>query len=140
MSIASEVVELLVGAGVGSLAPSSDPWPIYEGQFPESVDQCLVVRDTGGKPPEVKIAINYPAIQVLVRSDAAGYEATKTKIHDVFVALHAIDASTTSFPELTSCLASSEPTFVGYDANKRPVWSANFNCITSTAPEGYRDQ
>lgn len=140
MSVAAGIIELLVGANVGVLAPSTlGAWPIYEGQFPETQEQCIVVRDTGGKPPEVKIAINYPACQVLVRSDTAGYDAARTKIHDVFVALHAIDASGTSFPSLTSCLSSSEPNFLGYDANKRPVWSANFNCIVSLASEGYRN-
>lgn len=141
MSVAAGIIEILVGANVGVLAPSdSDPWPIYEGQFPETVEQCIMVRDTGGKPPEVKVAINYPACQVLVRGDPTAYMAVKDKAHEVFVALHAIDASVTSFPQLTSCLSASEPNFLGYDANKRPVWSANFNCIVSLPNEGYRDQ
>jgi hypothetical protein len=135
------IIQILVGAGVGVLAPNDiDPWPIYEGQFPSAADECLVVRNTGGRPPEVKVAINYPAIQVLVRSEPTGYVAASEKAKEVFVALHAIDSAPPDFPELTSCLGATEPNFVGYDEAKRPVWSVNFNCILSKDPEGYRDQ
>jgi hypothetical protein len=141
MTASAGIIELLIGAGVGALAPTTmDPWPIFEGKFPDSEDQCLMVRDTGGPRPEVKIAIDYPSVQVLVRSGKMGYMAAAEKADEVKLVLHAIDSAPAAFPDLTSCLLTGEKTFVGYDAVERPVWSVNFNCILSKPPEGYRDQ
>jgi hypothetical protein len=139
MTPAAGIIEILVDKGEGALAPTTDSWPIYEGQFPETTQQCLMVKDTGGRPPEVKVAIDYPSVQILVRGGQEDYMAVREKAQDVFVALHAIDSSPTPYPELTSCLGLA-PVFLGYDANKRPVWAVNFNCIVSKSPEGYRDQ
>lgn len=140
-SPAEGIIEIMVGANLGVLGPglTTDPWPIFEGQFSETRDQCIMVRDVGGRPPEVKVAIDYPAVQVNVRGDEEGYMAAREKAQEIFVALHAIDSSPTPYPELTSCLGL-QPVFLGYDASKRPVWAVNFNCIVSKDPEGYRDQ
>jgi hypothetical protein len=139
MTVAAGLIEILVAANVGALAPSPDPWPIYEGDFPETVDQCLMIRDTGGRAPEVKIAIDYPTVQVLVRSGKAGYAVAADKADEIKLVLHAINSAPAQMPELTSCLLMGEKTFVGYDVNKRPVWSVNFNLILSKDPEGNRD-
>jgi hypothetical protein len=140
MRTAEGIIELLVAANVGALAPNSlTPWPIYEGQLPETVDQCILVRETGGPRPEVRVAIDYPSIQVLIRGDKEGYVATSEKADKVKLALHAIPTPVQEFPELASCVLTAEKTFVGYDSNKRPVWSVNFNLILGKDPEGYRD-
>lgn len=140
MTVGSGIIAILVEAGVGVLAPNTlGGWPIYEGKFPDSEAQCILVRDTGGLRPEVKIAIDYPSVQVMVRSGKMGYLAAAEKADQVKLVLHAIDSAPAAFPELTSCILAAEKTFVGYDSDERPVWSVNFNCILSKNPEGYRD-
>jgi hypothetical protein len=139
MTVAAGIIELLVAANVGVLAPGPGTWPIYEGKFPDDTDQCMMVRDTGGPRPEVRVAIDYPSVQVLVRSGKSGYIAAAGKADEVKLALHAIPSAPAQFPELTSCLLAGEKTFAGYDTDERPIWSINLNCIVSKDPEGYRD-
>ena len=133
------ILDILANAGVGVIAPTPNPWPMFEGQLPADPDQCIMVRKPGGPRPEVKIAIDYPSIQVLVRSTRQGYDEASDKVEEIKLALHAIPSSPVQFPDLTSCLLAGEPAFTGYDENNRPIWSANFNCIVSKNPEGYRD-
>ena len=139
MTVAAGIIDLLVAANVGVVAPTNNAWPIYEGTLPAEVDQCIVVRGTGGPRPEVRVAIDYPSIQVLVRSKVTGYQAAADKVDEIKLALHAIPSAPTEYVVLTSCLLAGEPTFVGRDEKDRPMWSANFNCIVSHDPEGYRD-
>jgi hypothetical protein len=139
MRPAEGIIQVLLAAGTGTLAPDGT-WPIYEGQFPTTGDdQCILVADRGGRSPEVRIAIDYPSIQILVRSSKQGYVAARAKSDEVFLALQGIPSEPASYPELTSCVAAGGITFVGYDENERPIWSQNFNLIVSKAPQGHRD-
>lgn len=140
MTPGTGIVELLAALGVGNIAPHAT-WPIYESQFPtdDNVARCIVVREVGGRSPEVKLAIDYPSVQVLVRGGAQDYMATRAKIEEVFLALQAVPSGPVAYPELTSCVTRGGRTFVGYDEVNRPVWSLNFDLIESKAPEGNRD-
>jgi hypothetical protein len=137
MSPTEGIIDILVAAGVGVIAPGN-PWPIFEGQL-GSADRCILVREPGGRTPEVRIAVNYPTIQVLVRGAKADYAVTRDKAEEVFLALQAIPSSPAQWAELTSCIAVGGITYVGQDVNERPQWSLNFNLIVSNDPEGYRD-
>lgn len=131
------IADLLVAAGVGVVAPGT-PWPISEGDW-VTADRNIMVREPGGRTPEVRIAINYPTIQVLVRGSKADYAITRDKAEEVFLALQAIPSAPAEFPDLTSCCAVGGVTWAGRDVNERPQWSLNFNLIVSKPPEGHRD-
>jgi hypothetical protein len=141
MRVAEGILNILVTANVGVIAPTDDDWPMFEGKLPDEPDQCIMVKSAGGRTPEVKIAINYPSTQVMVRGTrgGAGYPDSEVKAQEVFVALQAIDTPNDDYPDLDSCTAISEPAFIGHDAQERPVWSCNFNLITSKDSEGYRN-
>lgn len=139
MKIPSEgIADILLAKGVVS-NPGQGVWPHYLGILPTGVDQAVGILDRGGPSPEVLVAIDYPSVQILVRSAKNGYVACRRKAETIFEALQAIPGGGAEFPELTSCVAVGGITFVGYDTNERPVQSLNFNLIVSKPPEGYRD-
>jgi hypothetical protein len=134
------ITEVLEAAGLGEAAPTANPWPIFEGQFPEETSQCILVKVNGGRQPEVRIAIDYPSLQILVRSSKMNYVAARDKAQAIFDALQGIPSAPAAYPELTSVVAVNQPIFVGYEQDaERPVWSLNFNTIISKAPVGHRD-
>jgi hypothetical protein len=133
------ITAILVAANVGVIPPAAGDWPIYEGQFPSEVDQCIMVREFGGRSSEVRIAIDYPSVQILVRGTERGYVTSRAKIEDIFLALQGIPSAPAEYPELTSAVAVGGRTFAGYDEKGRPQWTVNFNLIESKNPQGYRD-
>jgi hypothetical protein len=134
------IADILVAANIGiAISPASgNNWPLFEGEM-GSVDRAIMVRENGGRTPEVRIAINYPTVQVLVRGTRSDYAVAREKAEEVFLALQAIPSGPAEWPELTSCCAVGGVTFAGRDEQERPVWSLNFNLITSKDPEGHRD-
>lgn len=133
------IAAILAAAGIGEIPPAAGNWPIYEGQFPSEIDQCLMVREFSGRTPEVRIAIDYPSVQILVRGTERGYVTAREKIEEVFLALQGIPSGPAEYPELTSAVAVGGRTFAGYDEKGRPQWTVNFNLIESKDPEGHRD-
>lgn len=117
-------------------------WGSRTGALHSSMDQCVAVLDSGGRGSEVKIAIDYPTVQVLVRAskNAGGYTAGYDKTRECFVALQAIDQNPAQFVTLTSCVVRGGIIPLGRDDSDRPVFSLNFNLIvTIPGTEGYRD-
>lgn len=134
------IADILIAAGIGVNPSMAAVWPIYIGRLPTDKDQAIAVLDRAGRTPEVKIAIDYPSVQLLVRSVKTGYQTTRLKAVAIFNALQAIPDGGAAFPELTSCVAATAITFAGFDPSERPVQSLNFNLIVSfPATVGYRD-
>jgi hypothetical protein len=137
------IADILIAANLGIMPVATmavNAWPIYSGQLPTARDQAIAVIDRPGLMPEVKVAIDYPSVQLLIRSSRVGYIAARTKAEELFNALQAIPDGGAHFPELTSCVASTGIVFAGFDPSERPVHSLNFNLIVShPAPVGYRD-
>jgi len=139
MSPEEGVTAILVAEGAGVAAPSPGLWPIFEATFPDQTNQCILVKVTGGRQPEVRIAIDYPSMQILIRSMPQNYIVARAKAEEIWQILQAIPSEPPAYPELTSAVAVTQPIFVGYDEEDLPVWSVNFNLIISKPPEGHRD-
>jgi hypothetical protein len=106
-------------------------WPVRIGRQAGTSARSIAIMELPGSAPEVKVAINYPSLQLLVRGDKTEYAVTRDRAQALFEALHAIDTPDTDFPELTACLAIHDPGFIGYDDLERPMFSLNFRCILS---------
>lgn len=102
--------------------------------------QEVTFIDSGGRAPEVKVAIDYPTVQVIVRGSKAGsgYTAAYAKAKEIFDLLQAIPTGPAQYPELASCIAVGFINWLGRDENSMPRFSLNWQLITSSAPIGNR--
>lgn len=126
---------ILLAAGIDN----SSEWLISISRFRDQ-DKGIMISENGGLAPEVKIPIDYPTVQILVRGGKGGYAAAKAKAREIFNLLHAIDSAPAEYPELTSCRAKHQPIFVGYDREtERPIFSLNFNIIATVPTTTNRD-
>lgn len=136
MNAAEGLYEICEAAGIFGGATN---WKGTIGTFTTDAQQLCFMAGAG-RAPEVKVAINYPTVQVLARGDAApnGRAALHSKMLEVFNLLHAIPQNPTEFPELTSCLARGDIQDLGRDENQRPLASLNFNLIVTPSSAGNR--
>lgn len=120
-------------------------WTPYVGNF-GAADNSITFVDSGGRAPEVLVAIDYPNVQLIGRGNKAGnsYAILHNKLQIAKRILHAIQETQgfkTHFPELVSCLVRGEIASLGLDDNQRPLLSLNFELITAPldADRGNRD-
>lgn len=120
-------------------------WTPYVGNF-GGADNSITFLNSGGRPPEVLVAIDYPNVQLIGRGNRSGnsYDILYNKMQAAKRKLHAIQETAgfkTYFPELVSCLVRGEIASLGLDDNQRPLLSLNFALITapSDADRGNRD-
>lgn len=118
-------------------------WTGYVGMLGQN-NNSIAAINTGGRSPEVLVAIDYPTVQILGRGAKSGnsYAVLRSKMEEVKLLLHAINenpAKATAFPELVSCLVRGDITDMGVDDAQRPMMSLNFNLITSPTEVGNRD-
>src|SRR5690349_13147824 len=87
--------------------------------------------DSGGRPGEVKVAIDYPTVQLLVRGSkaAGGYSEAHAKAKAAYEALIGIPTPNGTWSELVSCTARGYINWLGRDDQDRPQFSLNFQLI-----------
>lgn len=136
MSPAEGIKEMLV---VGGLVDGASGWAGRVGGLSE-IANCVAVLDAGGLPGEVKIQIEYPAVQVLVRGAAGqgGYSAAYSRTEQIHAYLQGHPQNPAEFARLTSCVAIGFINWLGRDANDRPQFSLNFQLITEPETQGNR--
>lgn len=125
----------LVNAGVGQKTRSSDDWFVYKGFLQDGAsicaDRAICLYETPGTPPLEAWAIVYPGVQVSVRGKPDDYTAVRTKIQEIFDALHsnevAIGADFVYF-----YARQSGPLSLGRDERRRPMLSWNFRSMRNT--------
>ncbi|MEB3029726.1 minor capsid protein, partial [Parvimonas micra] len=86
----------------------------------------VVFQDSGGRPPEVAIAIDYPTVQLLFRG--LKYSETYKKAADIKAKLHALEQKSGGepndfYPELVACLVRGDITPLGQDDKNRFMFS-----------------
>lgn len=131
MALLDDVKTVLINAGVGVTDTSSnDEWAIHLGHMPDSQDQAIGITELPGLQPETKWKIDYPSFQVVVRGAPYEYDVARTKIQDVFNALHNEDSTTFPGSAYINVLgATSGPTSLGIDEQNRPRLAWTFNVI-----------
>jgi hypothetical protein len=105
--------------------------PLYPNEFPESANNCGVVRVEGGQAPDLYInGLKSPSIQFLVRH-AKGSEAERIS-QEIWKLFHdKTHYSIGSTYLYVSKCDQSEPIYVGKDKNDRTIYSINVSCKTS---------
>lgn len=133
MSLASEgIKDILVDASVGVFNTTSG-WSITIGELPPDPDTCMTIYDTGGRSPNPKWLLDYPSVQVMIRGGVSGYVAAETKAKQVKDVLLGFQSQDLNGDRWVSITMPGDVAFVGYDENKRPMFSANFRLIIEPA-------
>lgn len=115
----------LATAGIGTLAASSG-WGIFASQMPESPHTVIAVFTTGGLPPDPKWLLDRPFIQVRVRGGIGLYEAAFDKAQEIKDEILGMSATTIGGSNYISVTMLSDITFIMYDDNRRPIFTANY--------------
>lgn len=120
--------------------PNPLDWVVAVGGFTEDPDCQVIFRNTGGKSGEPSIALDYPSVQMLVRSSpgANGYETGYAVARAMVDALLGIPDGGTDYPELVSVTAIGHIQELGRDDKGRPQWSYNFQLIVAYETSGNR--
>lgn len=136
MTPADKLASIIEAAG---LAGGVSPFKLTVGGF-NGAGQEVTFLDSGGRAPEVKVAIDYPTVQVIVRGSKAGsgYTAAYTKAEDIFKLLQGLNRNPIQYPELASCVAIGFINWLGRDENSMPRFSLNWQLIVSPAAVGNR--
>lgn len=107
-------------------------WGIYIGKQPDdsiSPDRAITIYDSGGKTPEHAWLIDYPSIQVRVRGEQNKYQEAYDKAVAVRTALHALPPQQVNGDRWDSVSQRGDVAFLGYDKNRRPEFTVNFDLI-----------
>lgn len=123
-----------------ALGTITTPWTVVVGRMNDSADSMVCVRNTGGLPPEVAVAIDYPSIQVMVRglAGAGSYSAAWAMASLIKAALLNIPNGGANYPELTVCKGKGDIMDIGYDSKERFTCVVNFDLIVCYSTSGYR--
>lgn len=113
-----------------------DPWVSKVGGFIDAPDQQVVFKNRGGTM-EMAVAVDYPSVQVLVRSPS--YEAGYTMARACLDVLLGIPSGADQYPELTSVVGRGGIQELGRDDKNRELFSFNLQLIVSYDSSGYRD-
>ena len=117
-----DIKDVLVAAGIGTFGGN-----IFIGSQPDTPDQCIVLYDTGGFPPESGYKYDRPTIQISIRGEVGGYADAYAKAQLIKDTLH--NWKSESWNVLTRYIgvwAMSDAMFLGQDDKHRPEFSVNF--------------
>lgn len=118
----------ILGAYVGAVSKLTD-----------TPDAQVAFLDRGGKPPLASIAIDYPAVQIIVRGAPNDYNGAYTMAQAVRDALLGIPDGGINYPNLTSVTGIGHLLPLGYDEKNRPQISFSLQLIVSYETSGFRD-
>jgi len=127
----------LINAGVGQKTSSANDWMIYKWQMQDSdpastktiADRAICLYDTPGLPAEAGFQMDYPSIQVVVRSKPDDARAAREKMQDVFTALHGSEPALGVPPFVFFYAQQSAPLQMGIDERRRIRMSWNFRSM-----------
>lgn len=122
-----------------SVVDGGSGWTGLVGGLSENA-KCVALIDLPGRGGEVKVAIDYPSVQALVRGEAGagGYSDAYAKAQEVYDTLQGIDTPNVTWTGLVSAVAISLPAWLGRDDSNRPRFSVTFRLITLPDNEGNR--
>lgn len=125
---------LLVAANTGWTSAPDAPTPgcpaVYLGVMDDQPDLAVCCISSGGRSPEVHLAVDYPTLQVLVRGPITnGYTVSKQIAQTVKDTLLGLFSQDVNGDRWDSVSMRGDITWLGPDDKKRPMWSLNFALI-----------
>ena len=118
----SDIGNYLQVQGIGTLGTN-----IFLGMVPDKPDNCIVLFEYAGSPPDLHWNGEYPGLQVRVRNKS--YTAARTKIGEVMAALHGLHEQTLSGTRYLLIKARSSPEILKRDNNNRVELFVNFEIM-----------
>jgi hypothetical protein len=119
-------------SGFGAVgAPSG--WRLGVGVLTDSPDTQVVLTDSPGEHPDPKWLLEYPYAQVLVRGSRDQYIIAMQKMKDAYDILLGILPYVITEGRIDGITIVGTPSYIGADANNRPIFSANFRLIFEPA-------
>lgn len=123
----------LVAAGVGQATAAATDWFIVFQALQDSApaatktiaDRQICLYETPGLPPEERLSLDYPGVQVRVRGKPDDYTAVRAKLQDAFNALHSQEVAIGTEFVLFEC-QNSGPIQLGPDDKRRPHLAQNY--------------
>ena len=131
-SIEEGLRDKLVAAGLGTFEALTG-WSIHIGREPASPDSAIIIARTGGTPPDPKWLLDFPTFQIRVRGAKGNYKTAEIQARKVKDLLLGIASETITGDIWVSITMQSDVGFMGYDANERPNFTANFRMIIEPA-------
>jgi hypothetical protein len=126
------VRKLLNTMGFGAIADGT-AYSLYVGAPPDKPDAVTLVNVTGGLPPEARLLLNYPSVQVMVRGAASGYVAAAAKIQSAVNLLLGMTTTVVDGDTYRGCIVLSDVAYLGQDDNTRPMFSVNLRFFVEPA-------
>ena len=99
---------------------------MFIGFTPETPDNCICIYDTGGYPPQSNYDYFKPTIQIMIRGNKQDYQSAWDDAKQLMTALHGVHGEVINLTTYIQILSMSDILFLGYDKNKRPEFSINF--------------
>lgn len=106
---------------------------MFVGDMPNTPNECICLFDTpGGNPSGMVADDRKPNLMVHIRGKKNDYTGSYTKAELVYGALHRVANTVIGSAKYIYILALSDPLFLGYDEERRPIWSINFRINRTT--------
>ena len=99
---------------------------MFIGFMPETPDKCICIYDTGGYPPQSNYDYYKPTIQIIIRGNKQDYQSAWDDAFELMDVLHGVHGEEINLTTYIQILSMSDILFLGYDKNKRPEFSINF--------------
>jgi hypothetical protein len=120
------------------LISSGITFGVHVGAFPATIDEAVLVTLSGGRPPYPHLAINFPSLQIMVRSRPSGYEAATEVMRIICNTLLGLTDTTLATDTYRSCNQLGDVIYIGRDDRERHLFSANFWFIVLPSDTGNR--
>ena len=117
-----EIGTYLQSQGIGTLGAD-----IFLGLMPDKPDNCIVLFEYAGSPPDLHWNGEYPGLQVRVRNKS--YMAARIKIEETMKHLHGLHAPLLSGTRYLLIKARGSPEILKRDSSNRVELFVNFEII-----------
>lgn len=134
------VKDLLVAGGIGVFGNTTG-WSINIGGWPDNPDTAILINMAGGRSPFPHLRLNFPSVHIQVRGAKGGYAAAFIKMQSIVDVLLGRPSGVPSVAAVDwwqGVTQLGDVAFVGFDENKRPVFTANFSLIVQPASGTHR--
>lgn len=122
--LTAEIAAYIASLGIGTFSDTGGD--IFLAGLPDTPDECIYIRSTGGPQSYSGLPFDNPTVQIIVRGE--NLTATEGKAQAIYNALHGYTGRLTEDGRwIVSCLGmQSAPADIGKDQNGRIEYSLNF--------------